>query len=60
MRSLILIVLAVGLLAGLASATIVLGTVVSTLGLAFLAMISIVGLVVAAAGDKAQYPDDMT
>jgi hypothetical protein len=60
MRSFIFIVLAVGLLAGLTSATIVLGTVVSTLGLAFLAMISIIGLVVAAASDKAHYPDDVS
>ncbi len=60
MRSFILIVLAVGLLAGLASATILLGTVVSTLGLAFLAMVSIIALVLAAAGDKARYPDDIS
>jgi hypothetical protein len=34
------------------------GTVVSTLGMAFLAMIAIVGLVIAAAGNRTNPEDD--
>ena len=43
---------------GLASATVVMGTVVSTLGLAFLAMIAVVGLVLAAAGNRTTSEED--
>jgi hypothetical protein len=60
MRSFVFILLAIALMAGIASATMFLGTVVSTLGLAFLAMISVVGLVVAAAGNNAPHRDDVS
>jgi hypothetical protein len=58
MRTVLLLFLAIGLLVGLASATVVMGTVVSSLGLAFLAMIAVVGLVIAAAGNKTSSEDD--
>ena len=58
MRTVLLLFLAVLFMVGLASATVVMGTVVSTLGLAFLAMIAVVGLVMAAAGNRTTSEDD--
>ena len=58
MRTILLLFLAVALMAGLASATVVMDSVVSSLGLAFLAMLSVVALVIAAAGNNATSEDD--
>ncbi len=58
MRTILLLILAVAFMVGLASATVVMGTIVSSLGLAFLAMATIVGLVIAAAGTSAPPEDD--
>jgi len=58
MRTVLLLFLTVAIMVGLASATVVMGTVVSSLGLAFLAMIAIIGLVIAAAGNRTTPEDD--
>ena len=58
MRTILLLFLAIALMAILASATVVMGSIVSSLGLAFLAMLAVVGLVIAAAGNNANSRDD--
>jgi len=58
MRTVLLLFLAVAFMVGLASATVVMGNVVSALGLAFLAMIAVIGLVIAAAGNRTTSEDD--
>jgi hypothetical protein len=58
MRTVLFLFLAVVFMVGLASVTVVMGNVVSALGLAFLAMIAVVGLVIAAAGNRTTSEDD--
>lgn len=58
MRRIYQIAFAIALLAGATSATILFGSVITILGLAFLVMVSVVGLVVAAAGKGNRYQDD--
>jgi hypothetical protein len=58
MRFILLLFLSAALMVGLASAVVVMGNLVSSLGLAFLAMIVVVGLVIAAAGNNKASEDD--
>ena len=58
MRTGLLLFLAILLVVGLTAATYILGNVTSALGLAFLAMMVIIGLVIAAAGNNATFPDE--
>ncbi len=58
MRFILLLFLSAAFMVGLASATVVMGNLVSSLGLAFLAMIAVVGLVIAAAGNNKASEDD--
>ena len=58
MRRINQIALAIALVVGVTSATILFGSVITILGLAFLVMISVVGLVIAAAGKGNRYQDD--
>ena len=59
MKTVMLLFLAVAFMAGLASATVVMGNVVSTLGLAFLAMLAVVALVVAGASNNEASEDEI-
>lgn len=52
-------ILAGAFVLGLALATYTLGNLTSALGLAFLAIIAVVGLVIAAAGDDRSFQDDI-
>jgi hypothetical protein len=58
MRRINQIAVAIALVAGIISTTILFGPVITILGLAFLVMASVVGLVVAAAGKGNRYLDD--
>ena len=58
MQTILLLLLVVAFMVGLAAATVVMDTVVSSLGVAFLAMIAIIALVIAAAGKPKTSSDD--
>ena len=58
MRTFLMLLLAIALLLGLTSITYVLGDVTSALGLAFLAAVTVIGLVIASAGNSANKNED--
>ena len=58
MQTILLLLLVVAFMVGLAAATVVMDTVVSSLGVAFLAMIAVIGLVLAATGKSKTSSDD--